>query len=1115
MPLASPFKLEARNESDQLLVDLMNRWHALLQAWALSGAFAQAAEKALHLSSTDPWLQSILHELASGNTVNLPPIQLLDSQRMSGALGAYSAEKATIYLNRQRLARAGDDEILAVLTEELGHHLDAAGNLKDTAGDEGKYFAALLTKQDAQAAAFTSDAKGIILDENGQATETEFSIESVVPIANGAQDAEYGNSGFSTNGEMGIAPVVAGDSNNFDYFFGKLTFDPYYWGTRLYRGDRTSTIDRLTIPFDRSLSTLFTTPSGLPVWQIYLDAARTKYITAFTPYIEDVFFSAGTAASLVSQASAASTFSKDVLISYLKGGDASDSGHTGFEGAGAKDYFIGRPWFAISNSSIKPASDPFVVRGGAESDTLFVPYKQGDAKFEYIEELGIGKLLPPAAKSGPGRVGAAYITLSLENYEFLDGTFKSSGLSDYNIINANPSPTALGVVSATNILGTFKSRSSIGTGGDDFFITSASNQDSFSSDLDGLSGKDILYLPRYKSSQIAAFLNPSSGTHQLLFADGQINLRNFEYLLFSDKAFAISPGSAARRAIHWLPDSGFVPKTYNLVGNSSTAEGDAYQVELQTTGVANGATLYWRIAHGTTNADDFEPNNTQGSATIQSGRAEINLQVKADASTEGSQSATLEVYTDSSFTNRVASKNFVINDTSISASYSVTAPPSVNESSTYIATLNSTNSLSNQVVYWKVINGTTNSADFTSPLQGSATLAQGSAQATIDIAADLATEGPQSATIRFYSDANFTSEIASKPFTINDTSTSSGGATGGGSGSGGGSGGGGTGSSLDQLDGDFSDPFNARLVGWQTTAKLGPNLQHPVSEGDSVTATIQIEGVSQGDQVMYSWIYSSEFNQADQGDYGNAASGVATVNSSGRISVSNYLSRDEESEGTESGTLYISGNSRNTWGWIFEIRDTSRNTRTLDSYTTVESLSNRYSGLRLLGGLSVAASGNNLDNTINGNTGNNILRGLNGLDILIGGAGADTLLGDGGADVLEGGSGNDRLTGGGEADRFVLRQAPDSRPGSSQRDVITDFLPSQGDRIDLASMDANSRAAGNQAFRWIGAKRFGGKPAQLRYSSGLLSGDLNGDKKSDFEIQLLGAPGISATQIIL
>jgi Tol biopolymer transport system component len=123
---------------------------------------------------------------------------------------------------------------------------------------------------------------------------------------------------------------------------------------------------------------------------------------------------------------------------------------------------------------------------------------------------------------------------------------------------------------------------------------------------------------------------------------------------------------------------------------------------------------------------------------------------------------------------------------------------------------------------------------------------------------------------------------------------------------------------------------------------------------------------------------------------------------------------------------------------------------------------------------------------------------------ITGGPGDDTLMGRGGNDILIGAGGLDMLTGGKGADVFRFNRTSDSLPGAADRDVITDFSAAAGDVIDLSPVDANTKSKGNQAFTFIGSKAFTGKPGQLRFKSGILSADVNGDKKADMEIQVKG-----------
>jgi serralysin len=119
-------------------------------------------------------------------------------------------------------------------------------------------------------------------------------------------------------------------------------------------------------------------------------------------------------------------------------------------------------------------------------------------------------------------------------------------------------------------------------------------------------------------------------------------------------------------------------------------------------------------------------------------------------------------------------------------------------------------------------------------------------------------------------------------------------------------------------------------------------------------------------------------------------------------------------------------------------------------------------------------------------------------DYLVGNDVANKLSGNGGNDVLNGLGGNDILSGGAGADEFRFFQ-------NSGNDRITDFASGQ-DKIHLTEIDANTNAAGNQAFAFVGNAAFSGVAGQLRtYSQGgdnYVAGDVNGDSVADFTINL-------------
>ncbi|MGF6232295.1 Ca2+-binding RTX toxin-like protein [Inquilinus ginsengisoli] len=140
-------------------------------------------------------------------------------------------------------------------------------------------------------------------------------------------------------------------------------------------------------------------------------------------------------------------------------------------------------------------------------------------------------------------------------------------------------------------------------------------------------------------------------------------------------------------------------------------------------------------------------------------------------------------------------------------------------------------------------------------------------------------------------------------------------------------------------------------------------------------------------------------------------------------------------------------------------------------------------------------------------------------DTLTGNAVANALSGFEGNDLLKGAAGKDMLAGGLGADRFIYAATGDSVVGANA-DRIVDFSRAQGDRIDLAGIDANLSAIGNQSFSFIGSGLFTGAAGQLRFAvtaPGVttVAGDVTGDGVSDFHITLAGQIGLQATDFVL
>jgi serralysin len=158
--------------------------------------------------------------------------------------------------------------------------------------------------------------------------------------------------------------------------------------------------------------------------------------------------------------------------------------------------------------------------------------------------------------------------------------------------------------------------------------------------------------------------------------------------------------------------------------------------------------------------------------------------------------------------------------------------------------------------------------------------------------------------------------------------------------------------------------------------------------------------------------------------------------------------------------------------------------------------------------------GSSGSNGLWGQSGDDVLRGYGGNDRLYGGNGNDDLYGGSDNDDLYGGRGNDYLKGDSGSDLFIFQSVNDS-PNTSSRDVIADFSRSQGDKIDLSDIDAIESSSRDSAFDFIGSASFSGTAGELRYSGGIVRGDVDGDGVADFSIKIDNGASLRASDFIL
>lgn len=105
----------------------------------------RAASVALGRGQNKIDLLALISALASGDFSTVPLVQVVPGSELIGAAAAYSASHQRILLNYDWFQLATITELLNVLNEEFGHHLDALLNHEDSKLDEGLMFSELLS----------------------------------------------------------------------------------------------------------------------------------------------------------------------------------------------------------------------------------------------------------------------------------------------------------------------------------------------------------------------------------------------------------------------------------------------------------------------------------------------------------------------------------------------------------------------------------------------------------------------------------------------------------------------------------------------------------------------------------------------------------------------------------------------------------------------------------------------------------------------------------------------------------------------------------------------------------------------------------------------------------
>ena len=204
---------------------------------------------------------------------------------------------------------------------------------------------------------------------------------------------------------------------------------------------------------------------------------------------------------------------------------------------------------------------------------------------------------------------------------------------------------------------------------------------------------------------------------------------------------------------------------------------------------------------------------------------------------------------------------------------------------------------------------------------------------------------------------------------------------------------------------------------------------------------------------------------------------------------------DDILDGKQGADTMIGGEGNDTY-YVQSIgdvitEDAGAGTDTVVSTLTTFTLGSDLENLTLGGTYNISGTGNELDNAMTGNKGNNSLFGGAGFDHIDGGAGNDKIYG--GADL-------DNLTGGAGSDKFMYLDASESGLTDGTNDWIFDFA--QGDKIDVAALDANADIDLDQAFKLDGDGSFSQGEITATQSGADVWLAFNMDSDSDVEMTI-------------
>ncbi|HVG48612.1 MAG TPA: M10 family metallopeptidase C-terminal domain-containing protein [Rubellimicrobium sp.] len=155
------------------------------------------------------------------------------------------------------------------------------------------------------------------------------------------------------------------------------------------------------------------------------------------------------------------------------------------------------------------------------------------------------------------------------------------------------------------------------------------------------------------------------------------------------------------------------------------------------------------------------------------------------------------------------------------------------------------------------------------------------------------------------------------------------------------------------------------------------------------------------------------------------------------------------------------------------------------------------------------------NDTLNGSGGADPLYGGDGNDKVNGGTGNDRLFGEAGQDKFYAGAGRDIMDGGDDAARDTFLFDDGDSAAGSKRDTILHFAEGS-DILDLSRIDSDVASSQDNAFAWSDHIAASHSIWWTATADGVvLSGDVTGDAKADFEVVPAGAVTLTSEDVFV